>query len=858
MKNKSLFSIFLVLIIAFSVSAISAQDVNEDIIGDSQTATGSVSGGVDVVTENPWTTSGELSYEIPSDAKTIKSADVYVNVYSGSAKNTHGANANITVTTNNGETKYAEALWIEEGSSDGTVYIVNDHTTKCYSDYMMRYDITDKLSGLNGTNIKVNVDTYGMANKTFDGRIKLIALVLAYDDGDEDSIYYWINDDQIWTKTNTTITFDTSSLTGILDASLTNIALSSSDGTYKLNGEFLIDADHKSGNYYQYNKWDLNNYMSVGQNTEFFAISATGGYASYKNVLSVLTVEQGTVEASVSLATERANGGYNIVYPGTYNQITITGNTNKNGKYVVQLLADGQVVNSTEIDVVDGTINVKLIDPTIRDIDASTVYAPGNFNNVTYVAKLLFNGDLIKESSLKSAVLYNGYFGKDFAYPGDGVVSFYNGTVTGDIVIAVSENAYASGTANRVDNWNVILPDNSNFVKAFVYVAYTYGGKDDENLFNVTFNGIKPTVVSFSRDQANVISTSGTGLIVYDVTDLIKSGENTFVLNKTHSAGAYPSTLIYLYNNEGSTTVKNIYISNGADNLGTYGNGAGRVIKTDSIIEVDTNNVIDATAYIFGAGALDGRATISINGEADTNAWNTSVSNQINIYEKNITSTLKDSNSVSIVLNNAGFTALQQIVVTTQKIPTKLTAPSQVTTVLNTNKNLVITLKDNAGNVIKGEKVTITLNGGYKQVLTTNDNGQVVYAINSKLTPKTYTAKVSYLGNDDYAGSATTSKVVVKKATPVLTAKSATFKVKTKTKKYTVTLKNNVNKVIKNAKVYITVKGKTYKAVTDSKGKAVFKITKLTKKGKYTAKVTYYGNTYYNKVVKSVKITVKK
>ena len=32
----------------------------------------------------------------------------------------------------------------------------------------------------------------------------------------------------------------------------------------------------------------------------------------------------------------------------------------------------------------------------------------------------------------------------------------------------------------------------------------------------------------------------------------------------------------------------------------------------------------------------------------------------------------------------------------------------------------------------------------------------------------------------------------------------------------------------------------------------------VTKKGKYTAKVTYYGNTYYNKVVKSVKITVKK
>ena len=81
MKNKSLiFSIFLVFIIVLSVSAISAQDVDnaistsgdETVIGDSE----QVSGDVDVATENPWSTSGELSYDIPADAKTIKSADV--------------------------------------------------------------------------------------------------------------------------------------------------------------------------------------------------------------------------------------------------------------------------------------------------------------------------------------------------------------------------------------------------------------------------------------------------------------------------------------------------------------------------------------------------------------------------------------------------------------------------------------------------------------------------------------------------------------------------------------------------------------------------------------------------------------
>lgn len=59
-------------------------------------------------------------------------------------------------------------------------------------------------------------------------------------------------------------------------------------------------------------------------------------------------------------------------------------------------------------------------------------------------------------------------------------------------------------------------------------------------------------------------------------------------------------------------------------------------------------------------------------------------------------------------------------------------------------------------------------------------------------------------------------------------------------------------------KVTIKVKGKTYKATTNAKGKATFKIKKLTKKGKYSATVKFAGNKYFNKVTKKVKITVKK
>ncbi len=100
-------------------------------------------------------------------------------------------------------------------------------------------------------------------------------------------------------------------------------------------------------------------------------------------------------------------------------------------------------------------------------------------------------------------------------------------------------------------------------------------------------------------------------------------------------------------------------------------------------------------------------------------------------------------------------------------------------------------------------------------------------------------------------------KVTVKKATPKLTAKAKTFKKSLKTKKFSVTLKNNLNKVMKNTKVTLKVNKKTFTAKTTDKGVATFKITKLTKKGKYTATVKYAGSKYYNAKSVNVKITVK-
>ena len=200
----------------------------------------------------------------------------------------------------------------------------------------------------------------------------------------------------------------------------------------------------------------------------------------------------------------------------------------------------------------------------------------------------------------------------------------------------------------------------------------------------------------------------------------------------------------------------------------------------------------------------------------------------------------------------AGFKPVTRAI-TVNKIKTEIDA-SAVTTTYNINKNLVITLKDSNGNILSGVKVTVDLNGA--KTYTTDNNGQVKVATNG-LAAKSYTAKITFNGDTNYEKSNKDVKVTVKKATPKITAKKKTFKRKVKTKKYTITLKNNIGKAIKKAKVTIKIKKKTYKATTNAKGKAVFKIKKLTRKGTFKATIKFKGNSYYKAATKKVKIKIK-
>lgn len=169
-------------------------------------------------------------------------------------------------------------------------------------------------------------------------------------------------------------------------------------------------------------------------------------------------------------------------------------------------------------------------------------------------------------------------------------------------------------------------------------------------------------------------------------------------------------------------------------------------------------------------------------------------------------------------------------------------------TTLYVGSNPVIKLKSNVSGDLR-----IYVDG---KLTRFKDVSSKTYSI-PKLAVGTHTVKIVFLYSyDTFYSNTFKIKVKAKVATKIVAAKK-TFKVKTKVKKYIITLKAG-KKLVKNVKVTLKVGKKTYKATTNSKGKATFKLTKLKKKGKYTATIKFAGNNNYKASSKKIKITVKK
>ena len=180
--------------------------------------------------------------------------------------------------------------------------------------------------------------------------------------------------------------------------------------------------------------------------------------------------------------------------------------------------------------------------------------------------------------------------------------------------------------------------------------------------------------------------------------------------------------------------------------------------------------------------------------------------------------------------------------------------------VINYDGKYSVILKDANGNVLADKRVSFTLNGKNIASAITDAKGIATVTLSANILKTLKSGKKSlviHFTDSNYNEASNTVEITISKEKTKIIAKNKKFKRAKKVKKYTVTLKDSRGKALKKVRITLKVKGKTYKAKSNSKGKATFKIKKLIKKGKYKVTVTYKGNNYYNKVTKKVKIIIR-
>jgi len=290
------------------------------------------------------------TYSLPAYTK-IKWARLYVTVYVANMQSNNEHRATVKFDGGSG----MQTLGVEElrksysfpaNGGDGPVW-VNDHCNRVTSDYLMWYDVTNLITSRNPVT-EVKTDQPEGYTGLRDGRIKLVTLVVAYDDGDGDEVYYWVNqghdvhtyyvEEERNEKYQGETTFSTDGLPEdderIPAAEFSAVYLASQVGEFSFNTEPL-DANHPQGTYSGYQTWDVSDLMEPGAASTFtytrdLSVSGSGGFlgAFFKIPLALLSVrypeeEVGSIQvtstpagAAVFLDDEPTQWTTNTTIPG--------------------------------------------------------------------------------------------------------------------------------------------------------------------------------------------------------------------------------------------------------------------------------------------------------------------------------------------------------------------------------------------------------------------------------------------------------------------------------------------------------------------------------------------------------------
>lgn len=267
---------------------------------------GTVSGGVFIDAYPGFATSAEQVFALPKYSS-IQWARLYVVVYCGHMQNNYEVLA--TTDFNGGDgyktlaTEQLNVPYSFPGEGGNGPVTVNSHCTRVTSDYVMWYDVKDQITG-QSVSAKVRTEKPPGYKGTFDGRIKTITLVVAYNDGDQDKVLYWVNEghdadshysEDFGDKYTGETDFSTANIPDDWDnAVLSNVYLASNNGVYTFNTNEL-DAQAPRGQYFGIDTWDVTSDLLPGEDSTFTyqkSSDSTGPYGAYfKLFLAALSVK---------------------------------------------------------------------------------------------------------------------------------------------------------------------------------------------------------------------------------------------------------------------------------------------------------------------------------------------------------------------------------------------------------------------------------------------------------------------------------------------------------------------------------------------------------------------------------------
>ncbi len=554
-------------------------------------------------------------------------ARLYVSVYAGSAS----ADWPLTTTVafdGNGDGTYETALGTEtmQGagySTDGTVHVLNDNCTRVYSDYLAWYDVTTAIAS---TTPSARVNTSQIGTESFDGRLKLLALVVAYNDGDADQVRYWVNQGHAWVDAATaptTTAFETSGVpAGFASARLGTLALSSRDGSYTFNGGALAGANPVAPvNFLECNAWDVTSSVTAGTGSTLSMGPGTGA-SSFKAVLAALAVRTPAPAAAPDLAITAIApnpGAGTVLFANETNAIAV--NVTNLGTAAapastLSVEAGGTVLTADVGPLEAGAAaTVTVSDPSLR-ADGAVIAVTATADSTSAVDE----GDEANNAlSTDLAVYNNGYKGARWTGGPDLVTRAgpFEGTV--DVRCSAGNSTYAAaGWTARTCAWSAAdlpLSPNATVASARLYQAYAYNKKGSDPAWTLSFNGDTAEPVATYRDTKGFGAYDYPyGLYVYDVTGSFDPAENAMTV--TPEAGnayaLYGACLVVVYADPAGTTERTIWVNEGFDMLQSQ---AQYSVSSEEATAFATFDGVNATG-VTGARAIAVLASANDNGKS--------------------------------------------------------------------------------------------------------------------------------------------------------------------------------------------------------------------------------------------------